>query len=133
MGNWKSLPQHGKPKPNLSLIAEEFTEKNLRGQYDNYQGVKVGFDSAPRRCVRALAYVSCGSVGEGQLSIQKQCSSRRILQLLVVGRDPVATRLFGWIWNRKCGGHRSRTYTGRDRFESGSTFSDHLGLEQRHR
>jgi hypothetical protein len=31
MGNWKSLPQHGKPKPNLSLIAEEFTEKNLRG------------------------------------------------------------------------------------------------------
>jgi hypothetical protein len=30
MGNRKSLPQHGMPNPALSLMLNNFTEKNLR-------------------------------------------------------------------------------------------------------
>jgi hypothetical protein len=33
MGNRKSLPQHGKPEPALSLKPAEFTEKNLRRRF----------------------------------------------------------------------------------------------------
>ena len=33
MGNGKNLPQHGKPKPALSLMLNQFTEKKLRGLF----------------------------------------------------------------------------------------------------
>jgi hypothetical protein len=47
MGNWKNLPQHGKPKPSPQFkMLKHFTEKNLR---------RRRFHSAPLKQVITLS------------------------------------------------------------------------------